>query len=109
VTLADKSLLIGDEAADLLVEYAKLLGQEQSADTVELHAIGPDGAEVVAGFLLNGGLTVVTETTTSALTEPDNRKAEQYMHSQIVALRELRTASPEDIAGEQIWNADAAE
>jgi hypothetical protein len=104
VTLADKSLLLGDDAADLLVEYAKLLGQDSSADSVELHAISSDGDEVMATFLLNGGLTIVSETTTSTIPEPDNAKAEEYMHTQIVQLKELRTVSPEDIAGASVWN-----
>jgi hypothetical protein len=104
LTVADKSLLLGDEVADLIIEYAKLLGQVSSADSVELNAISGDGDQVLATFLLNGGLTVMTETTTSSLPEPDNAKAEEYLHTQIVQLREQNTASPEDISGEAVWN-----
>ena len=104
VTIADKSLLVGDEAAELLVEYAKLIGHATSADSIELRAIGIDGGEVRATFLLNSGLSIVTETTTSVLPEPDNGKAVQNMHTQIVRLRALEVTSPEDIAGADIWN-----
>lgn len=101
LTIADKSLLLGDGTADLLVEYAKLLGQQGSADSVEVHAISGDGNEVFATFLLNGGLTLVTETTTSSLPEPDNEKADQYMQTQIVRLNEQNTFSIADMIDEE--------
>ena len=106
VTVADKSLLVGDEAVDLLVEYATLLGQTGTADSVDLRALGPDGDEVMVTFLLNGGVTIVAETTTSSIPEPDNSKAEQYMHSEIARRAGLQTASPEAISGEHVFNAD---
>jgi hypothetical protein len=109
LTVADKSLLVGDDAADLLVEYAKLLGQVSSADSIDLHAIGADGDEVVATFLLNSGVTLVAESTTSQLAEPDNSKAEQYMHTQILQGRERAEISADDISGREIWNTAEAE
>jgi hypothetical protein len=106
VTVADKSLLAGDVAVDLLIEYATLLAQQNSADSIDLRAIGSDGDEVIATFLLNGGVTIIAETTTSTAPEPDNVKAEEYMHTRVEHLRGLgRIARPEDISGERIWNA----
>ncbi|WP_375388584.1 hypothetical protein [uncultured Amnibacterium sp.] len=105
VMIADKSLLAGDEVIDLLIEYAALLGQESTADSIDVHAFGADGDEVMATFLLNGGTAIVAETTTSSLPSPDNAKAEQYLHSRIAHLRGQRTASAEDIAGVGVWDA----
>lgn len=108
LTFADKSLLVGDEAADLLVEYAKVLGQQRAADSIELRAIGSDGDDVVATFLLNAASSLIAETTTSHLPEPDNAKAEEYMHARILHLR-ARLGSFEDIAGEGVWNGPVAD
>jgi hypothetical protein len=109
VTVADKSLLAGDDAVDLLMEYAKLLGVANSADNIDLNAIGADGDEVIVTFLLNSGVTIVAETTTSTAQEPDNAKAEQYMHTQVAHLRGLRTVAPEDVSAEHIWNASESD
>ena len=103
--IADKSLLAGDVAIELVIEYATLLGQQNSADDVDLRVIDTSGDEVVATFLLNGGTAMVAETTGSVLREPDNAEAEQYLRARIARLRGLDEVSPEDIAGSDIWNA----
>lgn len=72
IMMADKSLLVGDEAADALVEYAALIARTNSGSSVELRAIGTDGEEVTASFLLNSGTVMVTQDTVSSLPEPDN-------------------------------------
>lgn len=104
VTVADKNLLLGDRTADLLVDYAKVMGQENTADTVELHAISSDGDEVVATFLLNSGVTMVIETTSSTLPEPDNHNANEYIQGEIVRIEEARTLDPAGIAGASVFN-----
>jgi hypothetical protein len=79
ITFADKSLLIGDEVADTLLEYAALLTREASGDTVQVAAISSDGDEVTASFLLGPGVSMMAETTHNSLPEPDNTAAVEYM------------------------------
>jgi hypothetical protein len=67
VTFADKNFLMGDSAADAVLEYASMLGQARSADTIEINAIGADGDEVRATMFLSAGVPLVAETTTSTL------------------------------------------
>lgn len=86
LTYADKSLLVGDEIGDLLLEYAALLASNNIADTVEVRSISSDGDEVVAKFLLGEGAPLMTETTHSTLEEPDNLEAEVYVREQIARL-----------------------
>jgi hypothetical protein len=43
ITYAEKSLLIGDATADLLLEYAAALGSDGTSDSVSIHAISSDG------------------------------------------------------------------
>src|SRR5690606_7909118 len=50
--LRRQGLLVGDEAADILLRDAAVLADQGSADTVELRAFGADGQEVVATLLL---------------------------------------------------------
>jgi hypothetical protein len=83
VMMADKSLLIGDDAADTLVEYAALVARIGSGDSVTLRAIGVDGEEVAATFLLNSGTVMMAQSTFSNLPEPDNSENIAYMRSRI--------------------------
>jgi hypothetical protein len=81
--MAEKSLLIGDAAVLLLLEYAALIAKTHGGDAVRLHAYGADGAEVVASFLLNPGTVLMAETSPSTLPEPDNSAAERYLREQL--------------------------
>lgn len=83
LTVESKDLLIGDEAADVLTEYAALIARQASGDTVTLHAISGDGDEVVVTIVLSGGTTLLVETTHSALPEPDNTQAVAAMREKI--------------------------
>jgi hypothetical protein len=79
ITFGDKSLLIGDAAADALLKYAAFLATAARGDTVEVHAISSDGDEVTASFLFGPGATVMAETSHTQLPEPDNSAAIAYM------------------------------
>lgn len=94
-----KSLLMGDDAADLLVRLAVLLGQTGSADSVEIAAIESGGNAGRITFLLNGGASITTESVTSDLVAPENSKAEQYMISRIVEIERSLHPSFEDLLG----------
>lgn len=83
MTIADKSLLIGDEVADLLISYGALLGKVGSADHVLVRSIGVDGEEVEANYLLNSGTVLMVESTRSKLPEPDNGEAIAYMQDRL--------------------------
>jgi len=79
ITYAEKSLLVDDEPADLIIQYAKALAQHGQADTVTLHCVGADGNEVHASFLLNPSTNLMVESTNSTMTAPDNTQAVVYM------------------------------
>ncbi|MDQ0892761.1 hypothetical protein [Agromyces ramosus] len=86
VTFADKSLLVDDATADLLLEYAAALARNGEADAVDIHAFGSDGDEVTATLLLDVGAPIMAETTNSSLPDPDNEPALSYMREQIARL-----------------------
>jgi hypothetical protein len=104
LTMGEKSLLVGDSTADLLIEYAALLGTHSRADSVELRAVSGDGDEVVATFLLNQGVALMAETTRSSLPEPDNSEAEAYMRERIQRIISPPAAAMESPAGSVDWD-----
>ena len=83
--IADKTLLVGDEVAELLLRYGALLAQLRSGDSVSVRATDADGNDVTAGILLNSGTALVVETATTRLPEPDNAEVEQYLRSRIAS------------------------
>ncbi len=94
VTYAEKSLLVGNQAADLLMSYATVLGRSNSTDSVTLHAIGADGNEVDATLLLNPSSKLIVESANTSATEPDNELVEEYMRERVNRLTqpfELKT------------------
>jgi hypothetical protein len=96
VTYAERSLLIGDDAADLVLEYASALANEGASDTVRLNALGADGDEVVATLLLGQGVPLMAETSSTSLTALDNTEAVEYMREKLIQLADPPNAQPTD-------------
>ena len=95
VTFADKSLLVDDETADMMLEYAAALARNGSADAVDIHAFGSDGDEVTATLLLDAGAPIMAETANTSMNEPDNAEALSYMREQLARLSPI-AATPVD-------------
>lgn len=96
ITFSNKTFVVGDAIADLMMEYAKQLSDRGRADTVSIAAIGSDGAEVTADFLFNGGTVISSETVDSRLPEPDNAEVERTVRERIQSL-----VSPPPVRGEE--------
>jgi hypothetical protein len=94
VTYAEKSLLVGDEAADVLLEYAAALARTGEADTVNLAALGAEGNDVVATFLLGPATVLMAETANTTVNEPDNSAVVDYMRERITTLSTPPPARP---------------
>ncbi|MFS0866385.1 hypothetical protein AB3M83_03500 [Microbacterium sp. 179-B 1A2 NHS] len=106
ITFAEKSLFVDDDAADCLVEYATLLGAAHSADSVRIRAIGTDGNEVEADFVLNQATNLMSESTTADMEPPENTDAVAYMRGRIEILRNGVPAHPaDDPVDVHPWNA----
>lgn len=94
LTFSDKSLLLGDQAAELVVEYAAALARGHSADTVKLTAYGADGDKVEATLLLDEGAPLMIETSSSDLPEPDNTPAIEHILARLAQLSATVQAVP---------------
>ena len=98
VMFAEKSLLMGDEVADYLLEYARLLAENAAADTVTVRAISPDGNTIDAALLLNAASVMMAESTNSTVEAPSNDEAVRYLRDRIDRLLHPPTARPETAA-----------
>lgn len=96
LTFAGKSLLIGDDVADLLLEYTALLAKKGDADTVDISAYGADGDAVQATLMLAEGAPLMAETTHTDLPEPDNDDTVMYLREQIMRRSSPPTVQPAD-------------
>lgn len=96
VTYGEKSVLMGDEAADTLLEYSRILADNQKADTVTLQAISPDGNTVDASFLLNASTVLMIESTNSEVQPPDTTEAVAEIQDRIDAVTRPTTAPSEE-------------
>ena len=92
VTFADKAVLMGDAAADTLLEYARVIAETSGADSVTLQAISPDGNTVDASFLLNANTILMVESTNSEVEPPENADAVREMRDRINAISQPPTA-----------------
>src|ERR1700712_1604834 len=95
ITFGDKSLLLGDEAADSLLEYAAALTVHTTGDLITLSAISSDGDDVEASFLLGPGTTMMAETATSKFPEPDNTEAVKAIRDKLGRLTKPHNVQPE--------------
>ncbi|GLJ96585.1 hypothetical protein GCM10017591_26480 [Microbacterium dextranolyticum] len=109
MTFADKSLLMGSDAAEALLEYARLLGDHARTDAVTLRCLSPEGNTVEASFLLNENTALVVESTNTDVQPPDNTDLVLELRDRIGALqRPVRATEeapwpadiPDDLTGE---------
>jgi hypothetical protein len=94
VTFSDKTLLVGDEIAQLLLEYAAALARTGGADTVRVQAYGADADKVVAMLLLDEGAPLMAETTHTDLPAPDNEEAAAYIRECMGVIATQHAAQP---------------
>ncbi|WP_411699077.1 hypothetical protein [Conyzicola sp.] len=102
VTYSDKSVLLGDEAADYLVRFAAFIADKGRAEAISLNVIASDGELIVTSFVLGTGIGLMAESTASALPEPDNRECIDYMNDKM----ELLTAPSRAIPAAEPWPTD---
>jgi len=97
VTYADKALLMGDDAAETLLEYARVLTQTAGVDSVTLRCLSTDGDAVDASFLIHGHATLLVESTHSDIAAPDNADAVAELRDRIQRVRQPASAVADDI------------
>ena len=91
----DEAVIVGDEFAELLLEYAAALARNNTAEPLHFTAMNSEG-EVRASFLLGPASQLTVVETHSHLPAPDNAEAEAVMRDRI---RELSFPVPHPVEG----------
>lgn len=104
VKFAEKSLLMGDDAADSLIEYGRALAETGQADSVTLRAIGADGNTVDATLLLSASSILMVESTNSAVDPPENDEVVRYLRERTDALMRPPALKPEQRDAEEDYD-----
>ena len=105
LTVESKDLLVGDEVAEVLTEYAAHVADQGIGDRVRLNAISSDGDEVIATIVLSTGTTLLTETSHNSLPEPDNAEVIDYMRRRIALITNPPHARQPQSNDEAAWDA----
>jgi hypothetical protein len=72
INYGDTDWLIGDDAADLLLEYSVLLAKTGSADSVDMAVLSADGEAQEVSMLIGPATMMTARPVPSDLDEPDN-------------------------------------
>jgi hypothetical protein len=78
-----KSIFLGDDAAEALIAYAAHIAKMGSGDSVDMWGINAEGNLVATSFLLNSGSNLTAETTDLEHEDPDNKEAIAYIRKQL--------------------------
>jgi hypothetical protein len=69
IVYAGGEYMTGDEIATALLEYSRALGQEDTAQIVEIPIIADDGSRAEAKFLIGPASQIVTKSVRTGLDE----------------------------------------
>lgn len=81
----DADWLVGDDAAEALLDYCVFMGRISSSDSVEVSALDPDGITEAVTFLIGPATMMTASTLETDFTEPDNRDAVDEIHRRMNA------------------------
>lgn len=98
---SEKAVLVGDDAADALIHYARVISDHGGADTVTLRVINPNGNTVEATFLLTASTVMMVESTSSDLEPPLNSEAVQDLRRRIDVIVRPAQLEPESSWAEE--------
>lgn len=83
VTFGSQSFFVGDDIADALLEYGRVLSNEHRADVLTVKAITDDGSEIDVGLLFGPNAAFVVRSTDRDLAPPDNDQLVKYINDAI--------------------------
>lgn len=87
LTYAEAGWLVGDDAAQALIDYAVALGRSNSADAIEMSALDEQGRPEVVTFLIGPATMMTAESTVSAFDEPENGRSVATIRERLARLQ----------------------
>ena len=79
LTYLNVHVYVGDAFADAVLDFAAALAREGIAETLRFKAVDEQGEPKTVSFLLGPASSMVIESTTLTLAEPDNREAFEFL------------------------------
>jgi hypothetical protein len=92
INYGDIDWLIGDEAADLLLEYSILMAREGHADAVEIAVLSSEGTEQMVTVLIGPATMMTARALETEFTEPGNA-----VHLEAIRERMSAITSPPNV------------
>ena len=96
INYAESTWLLGDEAADILIEYSVLMARGSSADAVEITALDRDGGPQTVSLVLGPATMLTVQGTESEFAEPENADAVTGVRAKIAAITTPPMVTPSD-------------
>lgn len=96
INYGDTSLLLGDDMADLLLEYSVLLARSGSADSTSVNALDVNGAELHLHILIGPATMMTASEAESEFAAPDNTAALSEVREKIAAIVTPPSVLPSD-------------
>lgn len=104
ITYAENSWLMGDAAADAVVEYAVLLARTGSADSVDMNALTMEGTPCILTLVIGPATMMTAATLDSSYAEPDNTEALTIIHERMRIIQSPPITMPTRVGlGEVSW------
>lgn len=95
ILYADETLMLGDEVAETLMQFALHLTKAGTADLVHVNAVDSEDNEVTATFVVGLATPLLMKTCESTRPEPDNAAALQYMNEKLAGTVHAQPAQTE--------------
>lgn len=89
ITYSAVSMLVGDDVAGVLLDYAALLASTKDADTVTITGYDAHGEEMTVRFVISTGVSLASSAAVTDLPDPDNANILMYIREQM-----MRRSSP---------------
>jgi len=95
--------LVGDDLADALLQYTVLMARRDTADTVTIQALEPDGREGQVSLVLGPATMITASQVFDDFVAPDNTAALESLSAKTAALERPAHVFPdESAAGTQL-------
>lgn len=85
ILYVDETLMVGDEVAELLMQFTLQLTRSGKADLIHVNALDGEGNGVTATFVLGSATSILVKSCRSELPEPDNSVAIKYVRAQLAS------------------------
>jgi len=97
INYGDTDWLIGDDAADLLLEYSVLMAKGATADSLDVEVLTTEGARESVKLLIGPATMMTARPISSELEEPDNAETIADVRERINLIESPPSVQPSEV------------